>query len=166
MNEWILFLFPSVLYNWDNIFKLMCKKSVMTCPDIPWMGFKFLSMTHVNIRPVHVLWRKMVLEELRRRRHQSDTSSNFCSPYVWRVRKKSCWGQGRGCRGEWDGWEGVATGSSKSCLLKVSFLEPQADLASEGTNTCFHSLAANTVFVPTDQAAQEKQAGTTVQTTT
>ena len=67
---------------------------------------------------------------------------------------------------EWDGWEGVATGSSKSCLLKVSFLEPQADLASEGTNTCFHSLAANTIFVPTDQAAQEKQAGTTVQTTT
>ena len=71
MNEWILFPFPSVLYNWDNIFKLMCKKSVMTCPDIPWTGFKFLSMTHVNIRPVYVLWRKMVLEELRRRRHHS-----------------------------------------------------------------------------------------------
>lgn len=50
---------------------------------------------------------------------------------------------------------------------KVSFLEPQADLASEGTdNTRFHSLAANTIFVPTDQAAQEKQAGTTAQTTT
>lgn len=63
------------------------------------MGFKFLSMTHVNIRPVHVLWRKMVLEELRRRRHQSDTSSNFCSPYVWRVRKKAAGDRG-GVAGE------------------------------------------------------------------
>ena len=61
----------------------------------------------------------------------------------------------------------MVTGRSKSCLLKVSFPEPQADLASEGTdNTCFHSLAANTIFIPTDQAAQEKRAGTTVQATT
>ena len=43
--------------------------------------------------------------------------SSFCSPYVWRVRTKSCWIAGAGVAGgEWDGWERVVTGSSKFCL--------------------------------------------------
>lgn len=32
----------------------------MTHPSVPFMGFKFLSVRRVNVRPVHVLWRKMV----------------------------------------------------------------------------------------------------------
>ena len=39
----------------------------MTHPSVPFMGFKFLSVRRVNVRPVHVLWRKWFQEKLRKR---------------------------------------------------------------------------------------------------
>ena len=94
------------------------------------MGFKFLSMTHVNIRPVHVLWRKMVLEELRRRRLQRDTRQQILLTLCTESEgKKSGWVAGAGVAGESGmGGRGWFPAVLSPACPKVSFLEPQADL--------------------------------------
>lgn len=73
------------------------------------MGFKFLSMMHVNIRPVIVLWRKVVLEELRRRRHQRDTRQQFLLTLCMESENKELLdSRGGGCRGR-VGWVGAGS---------------------------------------------------------
>lgn len=75
----------------------------------------FSSMTHVKDKTCACL-EKVVLEELRRRRHQRDTRQQFLLTLCTESENKELLIAGRGCRGSGDGWEWVVTGSSKSCL--------------------------------------------------
>lgn len=84
-------------------------------PCHPINGIKFLSVKHVNIRPVRVLWEKMFPDELRGGDSitVSQTAVALLALGTKRVRNKC--------------FRGLASSRSEACCPEASFLQLLAD---------------------------------------
>ena len=120
MNEWILFPFPPDLYNWDKIFLIDVLKK---CYDLPWHPMNGIQISLNDTRkhktcacPLEKNGSGRTQEKTTSEGHKTADSAHLMHG-EW-GEKKQLGSRGGGCRGEWNGWEGVAPGSSKSCLPK------------------------------------------------